>query len=148
VDISLFSRPFLEIGLQHDRIVMFCVMSTVQERYVALFGRIQQWLPGSAVIGQLGLVPPLELCPFGRVVTEPATQLGARRCIFTPSHHMQRLLFHPARPQTFHQEALTIVFRGWVIYSFDLDHYYLYLLIPVYFLFRWMVICGLNLFRV
>jgi len=35
---------------------------------------------------------------------------------------VQRLLFHPARPKTFHQESRTVFARGLVIYSFGLDH--------------------------
>ena len=106
---------------------MFRVMGTLQERNVALLGRIQQRLAGGKIIVQLGTVSALEFFPFGRVVAEPATQLIAGRRVLTPGCHVQRLLFHPARPQAFNQESRAILFCGQVIHSFDLDRRRLHL---------------------
>jgi len=74
------------------------------------------------IAGQLGPIPSLEFLPFGWVVAEPAAQIVAGRCLPAPGVQRQRLFFHPARPEAFHEEARTIVFGGRLIHAFNLDH--------------------------
>ena len=71
---------------------------------------------------KLLLVASLELRPLGRIMAEPAPQLGARSHVFEPEVEGRTLPCHPTRPQPFDENAMAVQRRWILLCSLQTDH--------------------------
>src|SRR5450756_864265 len=93
-----FSQPGLQVVLERDCLIVFLIVSALEQHDVALAGRLQQRLPGRGLPIQLLEVTLLELLPLRRVMAEPTAQRSAGRYISQPPVDLQGLLADAARP--------------------------------------------------
>lgn len=108
--------------LECRSIVVFSVMRTVEQGNVLLSGHIQERTPGFAVGLQLRNITTAKLLPFGRVMTEPASQFIAGGHIFEPPIQQEVFFFHTTRPQAVHKEAGPVIRPILAIHTLDPYH--------------------------
>jgi hypothetical protein len=97
-----------DVFFEGNSIVVFRVVGAVKERDISLPGRVDYGPQGLPPGIQFGKVEVLELTPFLRVVSEPATERITGGCVLEPSFHMKGFLLHPARPKTLDQKSSPI----------------------------------------
>ena len=83
-----------------DRVVVFCVLGTVEQRDCAAAGGFEQRLPYVGILAKLGEIATAELIPAVRIVMVPVAQFVAGRGILQPCLDGERFLFDAAWPQT------------------------------------------------
>src|SRR5207244_2749031 len=63
-----------------------------------------------------------KLPPARRVVSEPASQLGAGRDVLEPRIELEVRLTHAARPESFDQHSITIATIRRIVRALEQDH--------------------------
>src|SRR5581483_6296287 len=107
---------------EHDGAVVVDIVSAVKQRHPAVFAGFEKGRPDLGLRVQLPLISPAKLFPTLHLVSEPSPQLGAGGDLLQPRIRMERLFFHTARPESFHQDALAVCPRRALIGALDADH--------------------------
>src|SRR2546422_6288379 len=112
-----------EVVPQRDRVIVLRIMSAVDQRYITLTRRFEQWLERGGIPVELGKIPAAKLLPLLRIVPEPAPQRVTGRRLFHPGPQRQGLFLHSTRPQALHQKAGAVVRCGRLIGAFQSNHF-------------------------
>ena len=101
-------QPTTQDLCQHDGVVVFCVVSRVDQRQRSLSRPAPERRELRTVAPKLLDVAPAKLLEALRLMPEPLPQLRARGELFLPSVEPSSLPGYPARPQPVDQDATTV----------------------------------------
>src|ERR1035438_7740230 len=118
--VSCFSD--IQVFLQRNGVVMFCVVRTVDEDDPAMACGTANLLACLRMAVQLGKIA-LELGPLFEVVREPPAKRSAGRHILEPGIKPQIGFLDTTRPEPLHQKPNAVFRRRLVINAFQSEHF-------------------------
>jgi hypothetical protein len=101
-------QPTTQDLRQHDGVVVFCVVSRVDQRQRPLSRATSERRESRTLPPKLLDVAAAKLLEAFRLMPKPLPQLGARGELFLPSVEPGSLPGYPARPQPVDQYATTV----------------------------------------
>lgn len=117
--------PTVQVFLQSYGIVVLEVAGAVNQSDVSYRRCREQRLPFLFLFIKLLKILAPEFIPLRGIVMEPLSQGATWRYVLRPLVQASEGLLHPARPQSFHQDAIAITWRCRLVDSLELNHAYL-----------------------
>src|SRR5256885_5644780 len=112
----------LQIRPEGNCVIVLAIVRAVDQRHSSLTRCRQERPPDLFVCVQVPKVTSLEFFPSRRIVMEPFSKSSTGRHFLRPLLQLSRGLRHSARPQTFHENTLAVIWSCGFIDALQNNH--------------------------